>query len=147
MLQSAPPNLPRPSDPVEQPIINSPFHSPEYHWDLDTSAKALDHVLDGRRPSQDIPPVAGNKKMQGRIGLPGQFGAVWERLDLVNDIRERVLEWAKRNYDGATPTSRQLIGPLDQPTGLPTLFRPAGCHPDTHVPARSSAAGSAAGTP
>jgi hypothetical protein len=92
MLQTTPPELPRPTDPVEQPIINSPFHPPQYHWDLDTSAKALDHVLDGRRSSQDIPPVAGNKKMQGRIGLPGQMGAVWEPLKLVNDIRDRVLE-------------------------------------------------------
>ena len=56
MLQIPPPELPRPTDPVEQPIINSPFHPPQYHWDLDTSAKAPDHVLDGRRSSQDIPP-------------------------------------------------------------------------------------------
>ena len=76
------PLLPRPTNPVSQPIINSPFHEPDYHWDLDTSAKALNHVLDGRRESQNIPPVAGSRKLRGRIGLPGQFGAVWTPLKL-----------------------------------------------------------------
>ena len=122
MLQTTPPELPRPTDPVEQPIVNSPFHFPQYHWDLDTSAKALDHVLEGRRPSQDIPPVAGNKKMQGRIGLPGQFGAVWEPLELVNDIRERVLEWQGADYEGATPTSRELIYHWTNPEACQLYF-------------------------
>ena len=122
MLQTDQPKLPRPTDPVEQPIINSPFHFPQYHWDLDTSAKALDHVLDGRRLSQDIPPVAGNKKMQGRIGLAGQFGAVWEPLKLVNDIRDRVLEWQKANYEGATPTSLELIEHWTNPEACQLYF-------------------------
>ena len=124
MLQTTAPKLPRPEDSVNQPIINSPFHYPQYHLDLDTSAKALDHVLDGRRLSQDIPPVAGNKKIQGRIELrlPGQYGAVWEPLKLVNDVRERVLEWQKTNYDGATPTSRELIDHWTNPEACPLYF-------------------------
>ena len=76
------PLLPRPTNPVSQPIINSPFHEPDYHWDLDTSAKALNQLPDGRRESQNIPPVAGSRKLRGRIGLPGQFGAVWTPLKL-----------------------------------------------------------------
>ena len=122
MLQIESPNLPPPTDPVEQPIINSPYHPPQYHWDLDTSAKALDHALDGRRPSQDIPPVAGNKKIQGRIGLPGQFGAVWKPLELVNDIRELVLEWQSANYEGATTVSRQLIEHWTSPEACQLYF-------------------------
>ena len=122
MLQTDQPKLPRPTDPVEQPIINSPFHPPQYYWDLDTSAKALDHVLDGRRPSQDIPPVAGSKKIQGRIGLPGQFGAVWEPLELVNDIRERVLEWQEAGYPGVTPTTRGLIDHWTNPEACQLYF-------------------------
>ena len=34
------PLLPRPTDPVSQPIINSPYHPPQYHWNLDSSTKA-----------------------------------------------------------------------------------------------------------
>ena len=122
MLHLEQPNLPRPTDPVEQPIINSPFHFPGYHWDLDTSAKALPNALTGRRPSQDIPPVAGNRKMQGRIGLPGQFGAVWEELKLVNDIRERVLEWQENGYEGLTPTSMELIDHWSSPEACQLYF-------------------------
>ena len=124
MLQTTPPELPRPTDPVEQPIINSPFHPPQYHWDLDTSAKALPNSLPGRRISQDIPPVAGNKKMQGRISLllPGQYGAVWKPLELVNDIRERVLEWKKKNYQGITPISRELIDHWTNPEACQLYF-------------------------
>ena len=84
---------PRPTDPVKQPIINSPCHPPEYHWDLDYSAKAIDNVLGGRRVSQNILPVAGPRKTRGRVILPGQFGAVWTHLNLVNDTREAVTEW------------------------------------------------------
>ena len=116
------PLLPRPTDPVQQPIINSPFHPPEYHWDLDTSAKALDQVLDGRRESQNIPPVAGSRKTRGRIGLPGQFGAVWTPLKLVNDIREAVLEWQEDGYPGVTQTSRALIDHWTNPEACQLYF-------------------------
>ena len=88
MTTSAIPLLPRPTDPVRQPMINSPYHPPEYHWDLDYSGKAIDNALDGRRVSQNIPPVAGSRRTRGRVLLPGQFGAVWTPLDLVNDIRD-----------------------------------------------------------
>ena len=114
--------LPRPTDPVSQPIINSPFHAPEYHWDLDTSAKALNHVLDGRRESQNIPPVAGSKRLRGRIGLPGQFGAVWTPLKLVNDIRKAVLEWQETGYPGITQTSRDLIDHWTNPEACELYF-------------------------
>ncbi len=109
MTTSASPLLPSPTDPVRQPIINSPYHPPEYHWDLDYSVKAIDNVLDGRRGSQNIPPVAGSRRTRGRVLLPGQFGAVWTPLDLVNDIREAVSAWQATGYPGITQTSRDLI--------------------------------------
>ena len=122
MTSSTRPLLPRPTDPVSQPIINSPFHPPDYHWDLDTSAKALDHVLDGRRESQNIPPVAGSRRLRGRIGLPGQFGAVWTPLKLVNDIRQAVLEWIEDGYPGVTQTSRGLIDHWTNPEACELYF-------------------------
>ena len=109
MTTSTRPLLPRPTDAVRQPIINSPYYPPEYHWDLDYSAKAIDNVLDGRRLSQNIPPVAGSRKTRGRVTLPGQFGAVWTPLDLVNDIRAAVSTWQDEGFPGITQTSRDLI--------------------------------------
>ena len=115
MTTSASPLLPRPTDPVKQPIINSPYHPPEYHWDLDYSAKAIDNALDGRRISQNIPPVAGSRRTRGRVLLPGQFGAVWTPLDLVNDVREAVSEWQDAGYPGITQTSRDLVNHWTDP--------------------------------
>ena len=116
------PLLPRPTNPVSQPIINSPFHAPDYHWDLDTSAKALPHALCGRRESQNIPPVAGSRKMRGHIGLTGQFGAVWTPLKLVNDIRKAVLDWQEVGYPGATQTTRDLIDHWTNPDACELYF-------------------------
>ena len=44
MTTPASPLLPPPTDPVRQPIINSAYHPPEYHRDLDYSTKAIDNV-------------------------------------------------------------------------------------------------------
>ena len=60
--------------------------------------------------------------MQGKIGLLGQFWAVWKRLELVNDIRESVFEWQKTNYEGATPTSCELIGHWTNPEACQLYF-------------------------
>lgn len=103
------PLLPRPTNPVSHPIINSPFHPPEYHWNLDSSTKAYAPALDGRRESQNIPPVAGSRKLRGRLGLPNQIGVAWTPLKLVNDIRKAVLDWKDAGYPGITQTSRDLI--------------------------------------
>ena len=122
MTTSVNPLLPRPTDPVRQPIVNSPYHPPEYHWDLDYSAKALNNALDGRRSSQNIPPVAGSRKTRGRITLPGQFGAAWTPLGLVNDVREAVSTWQEQGYPGITQTSRDLIAHWTDPEASQLYF-------------------------
>ena len=104
------PLLPRPNDPVSQSIINSPFHPPEYHWNVDSSTKAYAPAEDGRRQAQNIPPVAGSRKLRGHRAMPGQLGVTWTPLKLVNDIRKAVLEWQGAGYPGITQTSRDLIG-------------------------------------
>ena len=100
---------PRPTDPIKQPIINSPHHPSEYHWDLDYNAKAFGNVLDGGRVSQNTLPVAGARKTRGRVILSGQFGAVWTYLNLVNDTRNGVKAWRDAGYPHVTQTSRDLI--------------------------------------
>ena len=122
MTTSASPLLPRPTDPVRQPIINSPYHPPEYHRDLDYSAKAIDNVLDGRRVSQNIHLVAGSRRTRERILLSGQFGAVWTPLELVNDVREAVNEWQDAGYPHLTQTSRGLINHWTDPEACQPYF-------------------------
>ena len=101
--------LPKPNDPVREPIINSPFETPQWRWQLDTSTKAYAPALPGRRESQNIPPVAGSRKLRGTQAMPGEMGAHWIPLKLVNDIRTTVLGWQEDGYPGITQTSRDLI--------------------------------------
>ena len=101
--------LPEPNDPVREPIINSPFETPQWRWQLDTSTKAYAPALPGRRESQNIPPVAGSRKLRGKQAFEGEMGARWIPLKLVNDIRTTVLGWQEDGYPGITQTSRDLI--------------------------------------
>ena len=89
--------LPQPNDPVSEPIINSPYGVPEWRWQLDTSTKAYAPALPGRRESQNIPPVAGSRKLRGRQAFPGELGVRWTPLQLgsVHTMRIGVIigEW------------------------------------------------------
>ena len=101
--------LSQPNDPVSEPIINSPFVVPEWRWQLDSSTRAYAPALPGRRESQNIPPVAGSRKLRGRQPLPGEMGVRWTLLQLVNDIRASVRNWQEVGYPGVTRTTRDLI--------------------------------------
>ena len=101
--------LPQPNDPNGEPVINSPYGTPEWRWQLDSSTKAYAPALPGRREAQNIPPVAGSRKLRGRPALPGEMGARWTPLQLVNDIRTAVLDWQDAGYPGITQTTRDLI--------------------------------------
>ena len=101
--------LPYPDDPNREPIINSPYGTPDWRWQLDTSTKAYAPALPGRRESQNIPPVAGSRKLRGRPALAGEMGVRWTPLQLVNDIRAAVLNWQEEGYPRITQTSRELI--------------------------------------
>ena len=101
--------LPQPQDPVREPIINSPYDTPQWRWQLDTSTKAYAPALPGRRESQNIPPVAGSRKLRGIQALPGEMGVRWIPIRLVNDIRKAVIDWQQAGYQDITQTSRDLV--------------------------------------
>ena len=101
--------LPQPNDPVREPVINSPFETPQWRWQLDASTKAYAPALPGRRESQNIPPVAGSRKLRGTQAMPGEMGAHWIPLKLVNDIRTAIANWQEDGYPGISQTSRDLI--------------------------------------
>ena len=111
--------LPEPKDPNREPIINSPYGIPDWRWQLDTSTKAYAPALPGRRESQNIPPVAGSRKLQGTPALPGEMGARWTPLQLVNDIRAAVLNWQDEGYPGITRDQPGTHQPLDGPRSTP----------------------------
>lgn len=51
-------NLPQPTAPENEPIINSPYRQPDWHWQLNSQAKAISPARPGRRIAQNLSPVA-----------------------------------------------------------------------------------------
>ena len=109
MVLTPPTNLPEPVNPETQPIINSPFYSPQYHWQLNSDTKAIPPAAEGRRSAQNMPPVAGSRGTRRARPQPSYLGVVWEELELVNLIRHAVAEWRDAGYPGVTATTRELI--------------------------------------
>ncbi len=75
-------------------IICSPYEEPAQHWLFDSEGNKV--LQEGRRP-------AGYTRWN-----PGG-SSTFVRLDLVNRIRERVREWRKEGYPGATRTTQELL--------------------------------------
>ena len=86
--------------PIKQLIINSPFQEPNQYWEFDKTKK--EHVLkQGRRPASYVINDPQNKSYD-------EYGIVKE-IPLVNNIRKRIKEWKKGNYQGITTTTRILL--------------------------------------
>ena len=100
-------NRSAPADPRSQPIINSPYHAPDYHWQLDTQAKAIGPANSGRRQAQNVSPVS--RQSRKPTTFDEQHGALWAPLHLVNDVRCLVQKWQADNYPGTTPITKALI--------------------------------------
>jgi type III restriction enzyme len=76
-------------------IINSPFDCPTQHWRRESDNKLA--LIAGRRP-------AGYELFDTRNNT-----LRFERLDLVNTIRERVDQWREAGYPGITSVTRRLL--------------------------------------
>ena len=111
-------------------IINSPTEPPEWHWGLtsDSRVPAGSQALGGRRQAQYIPAVAGvrnrgNMTRMLSVGIEDSFA--FPPIEMVNTIRERVNEWRRSDYLGATTTSKRLIDHwehLEESTGRGLYF-------------------------
>jgi type III restriction enzyme len=76
-------------------IINSPFDCPTQHWRRESDNKLS--LIAGRRP-------AGYELFDTRNNT-----LRFERLDLVNTIRERIDQWREAGYPGITSVTRRLL--------------------------------------
>lgn len=94
---------------VAEPILNSPFETPERHWYIPSGAPAEERS--GRRPPFIFQPREGELRWDLRDGtlrsLPEYQGA-WE-LVLVSLIRERMQQWRDAGYPGVTRTTLDLL--------------------------------------
>ncbi len=95
---------------ITNPILNSPYASPEAYFELGSNGPT-GVVLTGRRPSESFIPIpAGQKRGGGQQTF--DFDATGERREqnsLINDIRREVERWRASNWNGVTPYSRKLL--------------------------------------
>jgi type III restriction enzyme len=94
---------------LSNPIVNSPFHAPERHFEL-TPSGPTGTLLAGRRPSESFIPVPVSRK--GRRAAQLDLDLTGERREvntLINDIRREVERWRANNWNGVTPYTRKLL--------------------------------------
>lgn len=98
---------------VENPIINSPYEEPRFHWQIRKGE--LPRKREGRRPAAyffRIPEGAGRgrgkKAAQVELFESDTPGTEVELL-VPNQIRERLKLWQAREYEGATATTKELL--------------------------------------
>lgn len=93
-----------PIQPVEKPILCSPYEAPALHWHYDrTTGEAT--KMAGRRPSRYW--YKTKDDATGQLALELSEGQ--DDLQMVNQIREDVARWRASNYEGVTPVTRELL--------------------------------------
>lgn len=85
---------------IDKLIINSPYEEPKYYWHYNRESRSF-IKKDGRRPAGYIIATPGSKAFDD----PGVF----IELPLVNKIRQRVKDWRKAGYPGATGITKRLL--------------------------------------
>jgi type III restriction enzyme len=88
---------------VPTPILNSPYHEPAEHWYI--AEGETPERRPGRRSAGYFyrdPRASANNDTSGVRG-------VWQELELVNLIRQRVKNWREASYPGATRTTVELL--------------------------------------
>lgn len=95
-----------PIQPVEQPILCSPFVEPHVHWVYD-SASGVPSKVSGRRDAGYW--YKSERTGSRQIRLPGQAEEERDDLPLVNELRKDVKKWRESGYKNATETTKTLL--------------------------------------
>src|ERR1035438_8216069 len=95
-----------PIQPVESPILCSPYSEPTAHWVYDQQTGEA-RKEEGRRPASYYDPTYREEGQQLRLS---EFAEeTRNELDLVNRLRSDVKRWRQSGYRGATPVTRDLL--------------------------------------
>ncbi len=97
---------------VENPIINSPFAEPRYHWQIEKAKQPI--KAGGRRPASyfyRVPDSAARgRKRKVQLSLGGELDiGQKEDLDRVNWIRPKLEEWREAGYPGTSGVTKELL--------------------------------------
>lgn len=87
---------------VGEPILNSPYEEPSRWWSIEEGRSP--ELREGRR-------AAGYFYRDPKEAAPEQgfTRGVWEELELVELIRERLGSWREQGYPGVTRTTLELL--------------------------------------
>jgi type III restriction enzyme len=110
---------------VANPIINLPYEEPKHHWHIEGGKEP--RIERGRRPASyflRVPERAARGRSSAAQGelLDEDIKGNEYLLDLANLLRKRVEEWRKREYQGATKVTRELIDLWRAPDREQPLF-------------------------
>lgn len=95
-----------PIQPVEQPILCSPYEEPREYWVYDMESGEAKRMQGRRRAAYWF---KSQRVLTSQIMLPGFTEEHSEELPLVNNIREDVKRWRGSDYEGTTEVTKELL--------------------------------------
>src|SRR3954464_3718122 len=93
-----------PIQPVERPILCSPYVEPTAYWRYDRETGEA-REIPGRRPAGYFYKIQRVGTRQRKLLLEEDF----DELPLVNLLREDVRKWRESGYRGASNVTRELL--------------------------------------
>ncbi len=106
-----------PIQPVEKPILCSPYDEPHEHWMYDAGTGEA-HRFPGRRPASYWFKV--ERVSDAQLGLFAE--ETREDLSLVNALRQDVKRWREAGYEGATQVTKELLSHWSRTDRFRRLF-------------------------
>lgn len=99
----------------EKPILNSPYHRPMQHWELDRNGLPTQKIISERRPANFITPIPRPRKQRAIQQTLDIFESAAKNGELslfINSIRAKVEQWRNlpdKNDWGVTPITKDLL--------------------------------------
>ncbi len=106
----------------EQPILNSPYDYPRWHWELDDSGQPTQQIIESRRRAEFITPIPKPRKRKGTAeqaqllfdegkGLSSEEQQ-YDHTAIINGVRQQVDKWRmlpNPNDWHVTPETARLL--------------------------------------
>ncbi|NCO84321.1 MAG: DEAD/DEAH box helicase family protein [Nitrospirae bacterium] len=107
---------------IENPILNTPYKEPERHFKF-TEEGITNEIIEERRISSYFMPIAKPKKKGKQLSLDTEWteDRIEENKE-INQIRDRIALWRKKDYYGITKTTRFLLNYWNNPEREKKLF-------------------------
>lgn len=97
-----------PIQPVEQPVICSPYTEPDYYWFYDKSTGQATKT-EGRRPAGYWYKTQQFGTREKNLFADADPEENFDDLPLINLLREDVRRWRESDYRGATNVTKELL--------------------------------------